>query len=383
MKELFLLDPDIIYLNHGSFGACPRPVFDVYQSWQHELEKQPVEFLDRRFIKLLLEARSSLANFLNADPDNLVFFPNPTTALNMVMRSLISRQHPFLLPGDEILITDHEYGAIDRLLRYICRQSGARLIRQPLPLPLNEAGELLELFWKGVTLRTKVILISHITSPTTLILPVETICRRAHNTGILTVIDGAHAPGQIPVNLEEIGADIYAGACHKWLCAPKGSGFLYARHEIQNLLDPLVVSWGYESDNPSHSQFLDFHQWQGTRDIAAYLSVAAAIEFQEKHEWKKIRETAHLMAVNTRQLINAITGCESLYPDGLFSQMVAIKLPTDTNAAEVKKLLWNKYKIEIPLYEWRGQKILRLSVQAYNTQEDLETLYRALEVVFR
>jgi len=269
LRDLFLLNPQIYYLNHGSFGACPRPVFERYQEWQRELETQPVEFLSRRVPTLLQDAREALASYLNCPAEDLVYFPNPTTAINMVARSLD------LSPGDEILTTNHEYGAMDRTWRFIAEKTGAKYINHPFPLPVSSPVDFINQFWKGVTPKTKVVFLSQITSQTALTFPVSEICARAREDGILTIIDGAHAPGQIHVDLTALGADIYTGACHKWMCAPKGAAFLYASIEIQSWLEPLVVSWGYQAEQPGESQFIDYHQWQGTRDIAAFLSVPA------------------------------------------------------------------------------------------------------------
>ncbi len=217
LREQFLLDPSVIYLNHGSFGACPRPVFQVYQEWQRQLERQPVDFLDRRAPGLMSEARAALAEYVGCGTDDLVYFPNPTTAINMIARSLK------LGKGDEILTTDHEYGAVDRTWQFICRRRGAHYIRRAIPLPVPEDDALVEHFWSGVNKRTRVIFFSHITSPTAIIFPVEKLCARAREAGLLTIVDGAHAISQVPLNLEEIGADLYTGACHKWLGAPKGA----------------------------------------------------------------------------------------------------------------------------------------------------------------
>src|SRR3972149_4609479 len=233
MKDLFLLDPEVIFLNHGSFGACPKTVFEVYQNWQRELERQPVEFLGRRIADLLAEARTQLAAYLGVESDEVVCFSNPTMAINMVARSLD------LHPGDEVLASDHEYGALDRTWRFICRQKGAKYIQQPISLPITSQEDVIKTIWQGVSKQTRVIFISHITSPTALVFPVEEICHRARTAGILTIVDGAHAPGQIQLDLDTIGADFYAGACHKWLCAPKGAGFLFARRSAQSRLPPL------------------------------------------------------------------------------------------------------------------------------------------------
>jgi isopenicillin-N epimerase len=210
MKELFLLDPEITYLNHGSFGACPRPVFEAYQKWQQKLEREPVDFLVRQADDLLAEARMALAAYIGCDADEVVYTSNPTTAANFVAHSLK------LAPGVEILTTDHEYGAMDRTWHFICKNTGATYRQQPIPLPVSTQKDFVESFWSAVSPQTKIIFLSHITSPTALIFPVKEICQRARQAGILTIIDGAHAPGQIPLVMDEIGADFYTGACHNW-----------------------------------------------------------------------------------------------------------------------------------------------------------------------
>jgi isopenicillin-N epimerase len=274
----FLLRPGITFLNHGSFGACPRPVFDIYQGWQRKLEEQPVEFLGRQINDLLAMARAPLAAYLGTHADNLVYVPNATYGVNIVARSLE------LALGDEVLTSDHEYGACDRAWRFVCARRGVRYINQPISLPVESQEAVVEQLWAGVTERTRVIFLSHITSPTALIFPLAAICRRAREHGIMTLIDGAHAPGQIDLALDQLGADFYTGNCHKWLCAPKSAGFLYARPERQALLHPLVVSWGWESLNPGVSPFIDYFEWRGTHDPAAYLSVPAAIAFQAQYD---------------------------------------------------------------------------------------------------
>jgi isopenicillin-N epimerase len=390
MKEHFLLGPDIIYLNHGSFGACPKEVFEIYQQWQRELERQPVLFLGRRAATLLEEARQALATFLNVDADEIVFFPNPTTAVNMVARNLArcavgglneKEEKFFLKPGDEVLATDHEYGALNRTWRYICEKSAARYVTFPIALPLEDPAEFVEHFWSAVNERTKVIFISHITSPTALIFPVEKICQRAKAAGILCFVDGAHAIGQLPLDLRSLGADMYTGACHKWLCAPKGAAFLYVRRELQSWLDPLVVSWGYESENPSASQFIDYHEWQGTRDIASFLSVPAAIQFQQSKIWQTFHPFCHPLAVDTRRRIEAITGLPSICPESSFRQMFSVRLADTVNPEWLKNTLYDAYRIEAPVISWNGQKLLRISIQVYNDQEDTDRLIEALQVL--
>lgn len=374
LKSEFLLDPNVVFLNHGSFGACPKRVFDDYQRWQLELERQPVEFLGRRVTTLLAEARAKLAEYVGAATDEVVYFPNPTTAINMVARSLN------LKPGDEILTTEHEYGAMDRTWRFVCNKTGARYLHRPIRLPVTSHEEFVEAFWAGTTERTRAIFISHITSPTALIFPVQEICRRAREAGLLSVVDGAHAPGQIPLNLAELGADLYTGACHKWLCGPKGSAFLYARREVQAWLEPLVVSWGWESETPSGSQFVDHHEWQGTRDVAAFLATPAAIQFQAEHDWGAVRAECHGLASETRRRINDLTGLAPICPDSRdwFSQMAAIRLPpVDVNA--LKERLYNDYRVEVPLFKWNDQPFMRVSFQGYNSRTDADALVDALK----
>lgn len=373
LKHNFLLDPHIRFMNHGSFGACPRPVFAAYQNWQRELERQPVEFLGRRALALLAEARSKLGRYLGCQPENLVYFPNPTTAINMVARSLE------LSPGDEILTSDHEYGAMDRTWRFICKKTGASYIQQPVPLPLGGQSDFVEAFWQGVTPRTRVIFISHITSPTALIFPVEAICRRAREAGIISIVDGAHAPGQMAVNLEEIGADIYTGACHKWMLSPKGASFLYARPEVQGWLDPLVVSWGYDADPGFRSghRFIDYHEWQGTRDLSAFLAVPAAIQFMADNHWDQVRAACHQLAVETRQKIDQLTGLEPVCTEDWLGQMFAARLPP-VEIQNLKERLYAEHRIEVPIMEWQGQPFIRVSIQAYNTPEDVDALMEGL-----
>ena len=374
LKDLFLLDPRITFLNHGSFGACPQPVFEAYQAWQYIIEHQPVAFLGRRADELLAKARRALGYFLNVAADDLVYFPNPTTAINMVARSLT------LEPGDEILTTDHEYGAMDRTWNYICRQTSARYIHQPIPVPIQDEDTFVEQFWSGVTTKTRAIFISHITSPTGLIFPVEAICRKARQAGILTIVDGAHAPGQIPLDLKAIGADIYTGACHKWLMAPRGAAFLYANQEAQGWLDPLVVSWGYESEHPSGSQFIDYHEWQGTRDLSAFLSVPAAIEFQREYKWPDVQSACHELASRTRMQIHQITGCPALCPDSpnWYSQMFSARLPDEIDVETLKNALYDDYLIEVPILSWNQMKLIRVSIQGYNDENDTIILLKAL-----
>jgi isopenicillin-N epimerase len=374
LRSQFLLDNSVIYLNHGSFGATPLPVFESYQRWQRELEAQPTEFLGRRASGLMATARRSLADYLGTSADNLVYVSNATVGLNVVARSLK------IGPSDEVLATNHEYGALDRTWRFLAKKQGFTYTNQAISLPVESKECFIEQLWRGVTSRTRVIFISHITSPTALIFPVEEICRRAREEGILTVIDGAHAPGQIPLILDNLGADFYSGNLHKWLCAPKGAGFLYARSEMIPTIEPLVVSWGYKSENPSDSQLVDYVEWQGTRDISAFLAVPDAIAFQEEHAWETVRDRCHALTVETIQRICAISGQPPFSPLSRewFVQMSSAPLPPQTDALALKQALYDQFRIEIPILEWNGHILARCSFQGYNTPADAEALIEAL-----
>lgn len=377
LKRHFLLDPSVTFLNHGSFGATPKPVFYEYQRWQRELENQPVEFLGRRFPDLMRSAREALAAYLGTSAENLIYAQNVTVALNIVARSLE------LDDDDEVLSTNHEYGALDRTWRFLSKERGFTYINQPVDLTSHDA--FVESFWRGVTSKTRVIFLSHITSPTATIFPVRQIIQRARERNILTIIDGAHAPGQIPLDLDPLGADFYGGNLHKWLCAPKGAGFLYARPEVQHLLKPLVVSWGYEPETPGDSTFIDQHEWWGTRDIAAFLAVPEAILFQQKQGWAKVRAACHQLAVETWQRIHDLTGLAPLHPDAdnWFAQMTIATLPADTDLSALKARLYDEYRIEIPVIAWNERKLIRLSVQGYNSRRDMDKLLFALKALLK
>jgi isopenicillin-N epimerase len=373
LRDQFLLDPDIVFLNHGSFGACPQAVFERYQAWQVELERQPVEFLGRRQGGLMAEARAALADYLGAGTDDVVYVSNVTTALNIVARSLP------LQAGDEILTTDHEYGALERTWTFVAEHREARIVAPKLPTPLSDPAEVVEAVWSGVTPRTRVLFLSHITSPTAVTLPIEPLIARARAAGIWTVVDGAHAPGQIDINLEELGVDFYGGNCHKWLSAPKGAGFLYARPEVQHLIEPLVVSWGWRPRDPGASIFVDEIERQGTHDPAAYLSVPAAIAYQREHDWPQVRQECHELVRLARDGIAELTGIPPLLPDDprWFSQMSTLPMPP-CDTAVLKQRLYDEYRIEIPVTQWGEAPCLRVSVQGYNTRSDIERLISAV-----
>jgi len=354
VKELFLLDPEVVYLNHGSFGACPRPVFDAYQRYQLELERRPMELLKRRYRELLDVARERLAAYVRADVDGLLFLPNATAGMNVLARSLA------LEPGDEVLTTNREYGAVDIVWRFVCERAGAAYVRRPP-----------EELWDAVTERTRVISLSHISSPTGEILPVGDVCRRAREAGILTLVDGAHAPGHIDLDLTALGADAYAGNCHKWLCAPKGAGFLWVGRRLRDVVEPLIISWDWEGE----TDFAARHGWQGTRDPAAFLAVTDAIGFQAEHDWDTVRARCHELAAEAQRGVAVLSGREP--PPGPFAQMSAAELPP-CKPENVQRRLLEEHAVEVPCREWEGRPLIRISCQAYNDALDVERLLAAL-----
>ena len=374
IKKLFLLRDDVHFLNHGSFGACPRPVFEEYQRLQRELESEPVDFLhsERTLTKRLAEARAVMARFLGCARDEMVFVPNATTGLNIVARSLK------LNSGDEVLSCDHEYGAMDRTWEFLCAKAGARYIRQTLPFPLNDPAEVVEVLWSGVNDHTRVLFLSHITSPTGLVLPVAELVRRARERGIITILDSAHVPGQLDCNLHDLGCDFASGNFHKWTLAPKGSAFLYARQEMQHLVEPLIVSWGWQAQVPGPNRFVDEQEWTGTRDPSAWLATPRALQFFEDERWPQVRQRCHQLLLETRRRVLDLFDRPPLCPaEPWLAQMATLPLP-DGDLAAFGRRLRNEFQIEAPVMEFAGHNWVRISVQGYNTQDDLDAFVEAM-----
>jgi len=374
LRHEFLLTGDVVFLNHGSFGACPRPVFAEYQRLQRELESEPVDFLaeDRTFPRRMAAAREQLARFLGARRDDLVFVPNATTGLNVIARSLR------LEPGDEVLGTDLEYGAMDRMWTFLCEKRGARYVRAEVELPVTTPAAVADAVWARRTDRTRVLFLSHLTSTTALILPVADLVGRARDAGITTVIDGAHAPGQLDLDLAALGADFYVGNGHKWLLAPKGAAFLHARAEVQADLEPLVVSWGWRSDRPGPSRFVDEQEWTGTRDPAAALSVPAALDFRRDRDWPAQQARCRELVVLARERITALTGLEPICPDdpAWFRQMHTLPLPP-CDRDRLQRAVRGR-GVEVPIVAHRGCTYVRVACNAYNTEADIDALIPAL-----
>jgi isopenicillin-N epimerase len=326
-------------------------VFERYQAWQVELEREPAQYMER-LPELLATARAELAAFVGARPDDLTFVPNATTGVNMAARALDLRQ------GDEVLAGDLEYGGCDLTFEHVCAKAGARYVRVPI-----------DQLFEHRTDRTRAVFVSHITSETALLLPVEDVVARARAEGLTTIVDGAHAVAQLDLDLEKLGSDFYAGNCHKWLCAPKGAGFLHVRPEWQEQVDGPIVSWGYAHP----ATFISRTERQGTRDAAAYLSVPEAIAFQRAHD---VRAECVALARKARRELCTLLGTEPLAPDEAIRQMATVQLPVaDTH---LSRRLFDEHRIEIPTMGPRRDDLLRISIAAYTVWEDVERLLEAL-----
>lgn len=374
LKDEFLLRKDITFLNFGSFGACARPIFERYQQYQLELEEEPVHFMMDKAPGYLKQAREALAAFIHCHADDVVYVTNPSYGVNIVAKSFP------LKPGDEVLSTNLEYGACDRAWKYYCKQKGATYNQLPIRLPLQSKEDFVEQFEKGINPKTKLIFLSHITSATALKFPVEEICVLAKQKGIPVFIDGAHGPGQADIDITALGVDMYTGACHKWMMTPKGSSFLYVRKEMQDLFDPLLVSWGYDAMVPSHSRFLDYHEMQGTRDLSAFLAVPEAINFMQKHNWTQVRQDCRKLLKKNSGRFCDLLQTKPLAPlnDDFIAQMLSLEIKTE-NAQALHDILFQQYKIQVPIMQLENKKFLRYSIQVFNTQQDLDRLYEALK----
>ncbi len=382
LAALFLLDPDVTFLNHGSYGACPRPVFETWQAWQRRLEAQPVAFLDpmRGLSGWMRDARVAVAAEVGADPDDLVGLTNATVGLNIVAQSLPLRA------GDEILTTDHEYAALEKTWAHVARRTGAVIRQVTVPLPLTDAAAFTTALLAEMTDRTRVLFLSHITSATALVFPIAEAVAQARARGIFTVIDGAHAPGHIALDLTALGADFYAGNCHKWLMAPKGSAFLHVRPDMQAMIQPLIISHGWtpEAATPGttgpfgNPAFIDRLEMQGTRDPSAWLSVPAAIAFRRQHGWDAVAIACRRLVQDTAARVAKMTGLPPLSsPEFCAPQMVSMPVPA-TDMGRLKTDLIDRYGVEIPCFAWKDRCIVRVSAQGYNTEGQMDRLVQAL-----
>jgi isopenicillin-N epimerase len=385
------LDPKVVFLNHGSFGSCPLPVQEFQQALRTRMERQPVQFLGRDIEGLLDEARAALARFVGAEPDNLVFVANATTGVNTVVRSLSFEA------GDELLVTDHEYNACRNALEFVAARSRAKVVVVNMPFPFQSAGQLVEAILSRVTPRTRLALIDHVTSQTGLILPINQIVAELAARGVDTLVDGAHAPGMVPLDLEKLGAAYYTGNCHKWLCAPKTAGLLHVRPDRQAAIHPLTISHGLTSPRGDRSRFVIEFGWVGTWDPCACLSVPEALRFMATLRpggWPEIMERNRSLALEARDILCQTLNIAHPCPDACVGSMATVPLP-DTRAGMEpippfyfdpwQDELLARYGIEVPIIRWPAapKRVLRVSAQLYNDRSHYETLARALKELLR
>ena len=385
------LDPAITFLNHGSFGACPRAVLDAQDRYRARMEAQPVQFLARDLRGLLAIARRDLGEFIGADPDDLAFVANATGAVNAVVRSLRFE------PGDELLTTDHEYNAILNTLREVARRDGAKVVIAAIPFPLRDPAEAVEAIRSAITPRTRLATVSHITSPTGIVLPIADIVRELEGRGIATVVDAAHTPGMLPLDVDGLGASYWVGNGHKWLCAPKGASILWVRRDLRDRIHPLVTSHGANDPGTERTRFRAEFDWPGTVDPSPYLSLPAAIRFGAEllpGGWPALMAANHDLAIRGRDLLCDRLGVNAPAPDEMIGAMatVPLNLPLDDDAvASFRDVLAEEDLIEVPIVAWpvpgareggfggRPKSTwVRISVQQYNTLDDVERLADAL-----
>jgi isopenicillin-N epimerase len=385
------LDPDVTFLNHGSYGACPEPVLEVQRAWRDRLEAEPVRFLSGDLPGLLDEARTAVGRFLGADPEGLAFVPNATTGVNTVLQSLRFE------PGDELLTDDHEYNATINAMRAVAARDGARVVVAPIPFPIASPAVARDAILAAVTEQTRLVVVSQVTSPTAVILPVAELVAELDRRGIDTLVDGAHAPGMVAVDVGELGAAYWTGNGHKWLCGPKGTAVLWVREDRREAIHPLVVSHGANAPLEGRSRFRHEFDWVGTSDPTGYLTLPGAIDWMGRVAapdgggWPAIMAANHALAIEGRDLLAAALGVEAPAPDGMLGSMAALPLPgveDDAAAHRLANVFETEDRIQVPIGPWpvRAARppgvtpriLIRISAQRYNDAGDYDRLADAL-----
>jgi isopenicillin-N epimerase len=385
------LDPSVTFLNHGSYGACPEPVLAVQRAWRDLLEAEPVRFLSVDLPGLLDAARGVIGRFLGADPEGLAFVANATTGVNTVLQSL------HFEPGDELLTDDHEYNATINALRAVASRDGARVVVARIPFPIGDPGEASAAMLGAVSERTRLVLVSQVTSPTGLIMPVTGLVAELDRRGIDTLVDGAHAPGMIPLDVDALGAAYWTGNGHKWLCGPKGTAVLWVRADRRDRIHPLVVSHGANEPLAGRSRFRHEFDWVGTSDPTGFLTLPAAVDWMENVAapdgggWPGVMAANHALAIQGRDLIAAALGIEAPAPDSMLGSMAALPLasvPDEGAATAFGAALAAEDGIQVPIGPWpvrAAQRegttpriLIRISAQRYNEPADYERVAEAL-----
>lgn len=369
------------FLNHGSFGACPKQVLEFQQRLRSQLEHEPLRFFGREWEPLLDDARSKLAAFVGADVQDLVFVPNATTGVNSVLRSLT------FSPEDEILTTNHEYNACRNALDFIASRTGARVVVAKVPFPIDSPQQIVAAVIERVSAKTRLALLDHITSQTGLIFPIQELAKELQQRGVDTLVDGAHAPGMISLDLREIGATYYSGNCHKWLCAPKGAAFLYVRRDKQSEIRPLTISHGTNSPRTDKSRFQLEFDWTGTDDPTAYMCVPEAIAFMGSllpGGWTELRQQNHQLVLQGRRLLCEALEVQPLCPKEMIGSMAVVPMPTTWENRDFMSIhdeLFDKFGIQVQVMPWQEKPrlLVRISAQIYNTLEQYEYLAKVLK----
>ena len=388
LRAHWTLDEDVTFLNHGAFGATPRPVLEVAARIRAELEREPVRFFEQTYEGLLERARAEVALFVGARPEDLAFVPNTTTAVNAVLGSLE------LGPGDVILSTDHAYNACKNAVEFATRRAGATVHVVRVPLPLEDPGEVVERIVAAATSKVKLALVDHVTSQTGLVFPIESIVRSLKERGIETLVDGAHAPGMLPLRIAELGAAYYAGNFHKWVCAPKGSAMLWVRPDKQVGLHPTTISHGYTSAR-ARARFLEEFDWTGSFDPSAYLAVPEAIRFVGgllPGGWSAVYERNRAMALEARRRLSEALSVAPVAPESMIGSLASVPLPDAPPGASsipptepLHRALADEHRVQVPVFVWPAppKRLIRVSAHLYNTELDYEALVQALHAALR
>jgi isopenicillin-N epimerase len=384
LAELWPLDRAVTFLNHGSFGACPSEVLRHQAALRAEMEAEPVRFLSRGLEDRLDVARRALAAFVGADPDDLAFVTNATSGVNAVLRSFA------FAGGDELLTTDHAYNACRNALNFVAERSGARVVVASLPFPAASPDQVVDAVMGRVTARTRLALLDHVTSPTGLVLPLARLIAGLARRGVQILVDGAHAPGMIPLDLGTLGADYYSGNCHKWLCAPKGSAFLWVRCDHRTDVRPLTISHGASATYPGRARFHLEFDWTGTSDPTAWLTVPAAIDYLGAllpGGWPALMARNRALALEARRLLCAAAGTPPASPDEMIGSLASVVLPDGPATGigwrrpdPLQRKLFDGWGIEVPIMSWPAppRRLVRISAQLYNGREQYAQLAEAL-----
>jgi isopenicillin-N epimerase len=375
-RSLWSLDPSITFLNHGSFGACPIAILEYQQTLRAQMEAEPVRFFAMELEPMLDRARQVLAEFVGADSAGLVFVPNATTGVNTVLRSLS------LQPGDELLTTNHEYNASRNALDFAAQRSGAKVVVVEVPFPIEDSGQVVEAVLAGVSEQTRLVLVDHVSSQTGLIFPLQELIAALTQRGVEVLVDGAHAPGMVPLNLKELGATYYTGNCHKWMCNPKGAAFLAIAEEKCEALRPLVISHGANAVREDRSRFFLEFDWTGTADPTPYLCVPETIRYMGAllpGGWSELMASNRQKALAARGFLCEALKCDPLCPPEMIGAMAVLALPSG-GVESLKNDIFERFSVEVPIIPWVGlsDRLIRISAQLYNTRTDYDVLARAL-----